>query len=312
MAFYLGSGVVNLLCLLLAFPLAFYIARLARRKTLLITLVALPFWTSMLIRTYAWMFLLRDTGLINTVLLTMGVIQQPLPLLFNNGAVILGLVYTYLPFMIFPLYATLEKLDFTLLDAAEDLGARPLSAAWRIASSAGKTGHHRRMPIGLYSLPGRLSDSRLDGRRQIDAVRQSGGKSIRRGARLAIWFRDRVRILSNCAGRKPVAPKTRRGIVVNRSLPIYASLLYAFLYLPLLVLTIFSFNSSQVGHVARLLIAVVRAIIWRPAAVGCNDQQFDHCSVCNRHCYGDRNRSGLWFMEASGLRIDQLAFIFRW
>jgi spermidine/putrescine transport system permease protein len=128
------------ICLLAAFPLAFYIARFARSKTLLINLVTLPFWTSFLIRTYAWMFLLRDTGLINAVLLRTGLISQPLPLLFNDGAVILGLVYGYLPFMVLPIYANLEKLDPALLDAAEDLGATPWTAAWHIAVPLAKPG----------------------------------------------------------------------------------------------------------------------------------------------------------------------------
>ncbi|MFL6417561.1 MAG: ABC transporter permease [Bryobacteraceae bacterium] len=128
------------ICLLAAFPLAFYIARFATAKTLLINLVTLPFWTSFLIRTYAWMFLLRDTGLINVVLQKMGLISRPLPLLFNEGAVILGLVYGYLPFMVLPIYATLERLDPALLDAAEDLGATPLVAAWRVAVPLAKPG----------------------------------------------------------------------------------------------------------------------------------------------------------------------------
>ena len=127
-------------CLVLAFPFAFYIARYAKRKTAWLNLVALPFWTSLLIRTYAWMFLLRDTGLVNTALLATGAIREPLPLLFNTGAVLLGLVYSYLPFMVFPLYATLEKLDFSLVEAAEDLGAKPTEAIWRIAVPLAKPG----------------------------------------------------------------------------------------------------------------------------------------------------------------------------
>lgn len=132
--------VSTFLCLILSFPLAFYIARYARRKSAWLNSVALPFWTSLLIRTYAWMFLLRDTGLINSALLATGLIRHPLPLLFNTGAVVLGLVYSYLPFMVFPIYATLEKLDFTLLEAAEDLGARPAGAVWRIAVPAARSG----------------------------------------------------------------------------------------------------------------------------------------------------------------------------
>jgi spermidine/putrescine transport system permease protein len=100
----------------------------------------LPFWTSFLIRTYAWMFLLRDTGLVNTLLQSLHVISAPLPLLFNTGAVILGLVYGYLPFMVLPLYATLEKLDPALLDAAADLGASPAVAIWRVVVPISRPG----------------------------------------------------------------------------------------------------------------------------------------------------------------------------
>jgi len=134
------AGVSTLICLALGFPLALYIARSAGHKTLLLNLVMLPFWTSFLIRTYAWMFLLRDTGLINTVLQGAHLIRTPLPLLFNTGAVILGLVYGYLPFMVLPLYATVEKLDPSLLDAAEDLGASPWIALWRVVIPLSKPG----------------------------------------------------------------------------------------------------------------------------------------------------------------------------
>ncbi|MBI1790856.1 MAG: ABC transporter permease, partial [Acidobacteria bacterium] len=115
------------ICLVLAFPLALFIARAQRRRNLYLQLVILPFWTSFLVRTYAWMFLLRDTGLFNTVLMGLGWIREPLPLLYNNGAVLLGLVYGYLPFMVLPLYATLERIDPALLEAAADLGARPFA-----------------------------------------------------------------------------------------------------------------------------------------------------------------------------------------
>jgi spermidine/putrescine transport system permease protein len=122
------SLVSTLLCLVLGFPLALFIARSGRHRNLYLNLVMIPFWTSFLVRTYAWMFLLRDTGLINTVLLALGIIHQPLPLLYNDCAVILGLVYGYLPFMVLPLYTTLEKLDRSLIEAAADLGARPWTA----------------------------------------------------------------------------------------------------------------------------------------------------------------------------------------
>ncbi|HEV8039590.1 MAG TPA: ABC transporter permease [Bryobacteraceae bacterium] len=126
------AGAATVLCLVLGFPLALFISRAGSRKNLYLSLVILPFWTSFLVRTYAWMFLLRDTGLINTALQKLGVIHNPLPLLYNDGAVILGLAYGYLPFMVLPLYATLERLDRNLLEAAADLGAKPWVALTRI------------------------------------------------------------------------------------------------------------------------------------------------------------------------------------
>ena len=129
---FLLSGVATAICLLLGFPLALFISRSGPRKNLYLFLVILPFWTSFLVRTYAWMFLLRDTGLVNTVLIALGVVRQPLPLLYNDGAVILGLVYGFLPFMVLPLFATIERLDKNLMEAAADLGAKPWSALTRV------------------------------------------------------------------------------------------------------------------------------------------------------------------------------------
>jgi len=128
------------LCLLLAFPAALFISRAPRRKNLYLQLVMLPFWTSFLVRTYAWIFLLRDTGLFNTALQALGVVRQPLPLLYNDGAVLLGLVYGYLPFMVLPIYAALERLDPALVEAAADLGARPLAAVWRVVVPLSRPG----------------------------------------------------------------------------------------------------------------------------------------------------------------------------
>jgi spermidine/putrescine transport system permease protein len=122
------AGAATLGCIVLAFPLALYIARSGSRKTLLLNLVMLPFWTSFLVRTYAWMFLLRDTGLINSALLAVGLIAEPLPLLYNDWAVIVGLIYGYLPFAVLPLYSNLERLDKSLFEAAADLGAKPWEA----------------------------------------------------------------------------------------------------------------------------------------------------------------------------------------
>ncbi len=119
------AGLASFICLVLGFPLALFISQAGPRKNLYLNLVMLPFWTSFLVRLYAWIFLLRDTGLVNTVLQNLGLIHEPLPMLYNDGAVMLGLVYGHLPFMVLPLYATLERLDRNLLEASADLGARP-------------------------------------------------------------------------------------------------------------------------------------------------------------------------------------------
>jgi spermidine/putrescine transport system permease protein len=122
---FLWSLVCTVLCLALGYPVAYTIVRSGRWRNLLLLLVVLPFWTSFLVRTFAMIFLLRDTGLINGWLERLGLIRQPLTLLYTPFAVMVGLVYGFLPFMILPIYASLEKLDPSLLEAAEVLGARP-------------------------------------------------------------------------------------------------------------------------------------------------------------------------------------------
>jgi len=123
------AAVSTLCCLLIGYPMAYAIAR-ARPATrsVLLMLIVLPFWTSFLLRVYAWIGLLKYNGVINNVLLYLGVIHQPLAMLQTDFAVYIGIVYSYLPFMILPLYTNLEKHDPTLLEAAADLGARPLRA----------------------------------------------------------------------------------------------------------------------------------------------------------------------------------------
>ena len=128
------AAATTALCLTIGFPAAYALALHAprRRKGLLLGLVVVPLWTSFLIRTYAWMFILRSEGLLNELLRATGLAGRPLPLLYTGGAVIAGLVYGELPFMILPLYAALERLDRTLLEAAADLGAGRVAVAWRV------------------------------------------------------------------------------------------------------------------------------------------------------------------------------------
>jgi putrescine transport system permease protein len=134
---YLGAirfaAISTAIALVIGYPLAYGIVRAPPRwRNLLLMLVILPFWTSFLIRVYAWIGLLKENGIINHALLSLGMIDSPLPLLNNGFAVTLGMVYSYLPFMVLPLYAQLEKLDPALLEAASDLGARRHEAFWHV------------------------------------------------------------------------------------------------------------------------------------------------------------------------------------
>jgi len=127
------AAVSTLCCLLLGYPMAYTIARSSEAsRNALLMLVVLPFWTSFLLRVYAWIGLLKSNGVINNVLLATGLIHEPLVMLQTDFAVYIGIVYSYLPFMILPLYANLEKHDLTLLEAAANLGARPFAAFLRV------------------------------------------------------------------------------------------------------------------------------------------------------------------------------------
>jgi putrescine transport system permease protein len=127
------AAVSTLLCLLIGYPMAYAIARSrASLRNVLLLLVILPFWTSFLLRVYAWIGILKNNGLINNALMALGVIDEPIRMLQTDFAVYVGIVYSYLPFMILPLYANLEKMDLTLLEAAEDLGCKPWQAFLKI------------------------------------------------------------------------------------------------------------------------------------------------------------------------------------
>jgi putrescine transport system permease protein len=138
---YLGSylrsltiaGSSTLMLLLAGFPIAYALARMPHRwQSVLVVLVILPFWTAFLIRVYAWINILQREGLLNQALLALGIIDEPLAWLASDTAIYIGIVYSYLPFMVLPIYATLEKLDESLLEAAADLGCPPWKAFWLV------------------------------------------------------------------------------------------------------------------------------------------------------------------------------------
>ena len=136
------AAATTVLCALLGYPVAYTIARRvpARWKSALLLLAVIPFWTSFLIRTYAWMVILRTEGVANTLLLDLHLIHEPLRLLYTPLAVFIGLVYGELPFMILPLYVALEKIDPSLLEAAEDLGASGRRAFWKVTLPLSRPG----------------------------------------------------------------------------------------------------------------------------------------------------------------------------
>lgn len=127
------AGSCTICCLIVGFPMAYSIARSSEKyRSILLMLVVLPFWTSFLIRVYAWIVLLSPAGVINNVLMRLNLISAPLPLMNNTYAACLGIVYTYLPFMILPLYNAIEKIDYSMMEAAYDLGCTPLKAFFSV------------------------------------------------------------------------------------------------------------------------------------------------------------------------------------
>ena len=135
------ASATTVLCFLLGYPLAYYIARLpARRQALWLLLIMIPFWTNFLVRTYAWMFILRTEGLLNTGLAALGLTAEPVELLYTNGAVVLGLVYGYLPCMVLPLVAAIERVDRALIEAAWDLYANRWALFTRVLAPLTKPG----------------------------------------------------------------------------------------------------------------------------------------------------------------------------
>ena len=135
------AGITTLLCLLAGFPVAYVIALQPKaRQGLLLLLVTVPFWTNLLIRTYSWIMILRDEGLINHGLEALGVIDGPLRLLYTNGAIAVGLVYTFLPFMVLPIYAAIERIDRGLIEAAHDLYANRWDLLRRVVLPLAKPG----------------------------------------------------------------------------------------------------------------------------------------------------------------------------
>jgi len=153
------SAAATAICALMGIPLALYNCASREVEGSLPATGVAAFWTSFLVRTYAWLFILRDTGLVNTALTSLHLIRAPLPLLYNDGAVLLGLVYSFLPFFVLPVYATLERMDPALVEAAADLGATPGAALRRVILPLARPGIAAGCRIGLCAVSGCLPDA---------------------------------------------------------------------------------------------------------------------------------------------------------
>ena len=163
------AGLTTLICLVVGYPVAFVVGRASeRRRPLLLTLVMIPFWTSFLIRTYAWVTILKSEGLLNSLLLQLAWITEPIEMMYTPFAVILGLVYTFVPFMILPIYGSVEKLDGSLIEAALDLGAGPWRAFWQVILPLTRPGVSAGIllvfvpALGLYAVNDILGGGRVD------------------------------------------------------------------------------------------------------------------------------------------------------
>ena len=183
----------TVLCLALGFPMAYGIARSgSQTRNLLLLLIVLPFWISFLLRVYAWMGLLNNYGVINNLLMWLGLIDHPIAIMYTDYAIFIGLTYSYLPFMILPLYATLERMDLDLIDAALDAGVLGCHLA------TGPARRDRRLPARLHPGDGRVRHPVPARRARVTAHRPRPVRRVLRQSRLAarLGGRDRAPVVA--------------------------------------------------------------------------------------------------------------------
>ena len=257
----------TVITILVGYPLAYAMARAPGHiRPLLLMMIILPFWTSFLIRVYAWIGILKPEGLLNQLLLLIGVIDEPLIILNTNIAVYIGIVYSYLPFMVLPLYATLERLDRSLLEAAADLGATPIRAFWQVTLPLSVPGIVAGSllvfipAVGEFVIPDILggSNTLMIGRTLwVEFFQQPGlaGRQRRRDYPAASPG-DTDRPVPERPGQEPGGGHMNRRL---SSFNIVSLVLgFSFLYLPIVLLIIYSFNASRlVNRLGRLLHEVV-------------------------------------------------------
>ena len=248
------SSISTVLCLLIGYPMAYAIVRAeSTTKNVLLMLIILPFWTSFLLRVYAWMGLLADQGTINNLLIGMGIIDEPLRLLYTDFAVYVGIVYTYLPFMILPLYANMEKLDWTLLEAAADLGARPFTTFLTITLPMTMPGIIAGSLLvfipatGEYVIPDLLGGGNvlMIGRVLYNEFNANVDWPVASAVAIALLL---VLVLPMMLYQYVRAKSRRHHEQRQRSYFLITTTCFglAFLYIPMIMLVIYSFNYSKI------------------------------------------------------------------
>ncbi|STH11873.1 putrescine ABC transporter membrane protein [Escherichia coli] len=251
------AAISTFCCLLIGYPLAWAVAHSKpSTRNILLLLVILPSWTSFLIRVYAWMGILKNNGVLNNFLLWLGVIDQPLTILHTNLAVYIGIVYAYVPFMVLPIYTALIRIDYSLVEAALDLGARPLKTFFTVIVPLTKGGIIAGSmlvfipAVGEFVIPELLGgpDSIMIGRVLWQEFFNN------RGLAGGLGGSDHHVAAANCADNVvPQTPAKKRGRTRMNNLPVVRSpwrivillLGFTFLYAPMLMLVIYSFNSSK-------------------------------------------------------------------
>jgi ABC-type spermidine/putrescine transport system permease subunit I len=257
------AGLTTISCILLAYPFAYYLARGVRRwRELLVIMVMIPFWTSFLVRTYTWMSILGEHGVINEALLRLGLILEPLQILYTTTAVIIASTYLFFPFAVLTLYSSLEKLGPSTEEAALDLGATPWQAFQRITLPLSAAGIQAAVifvfvpALGLFVTPALLGGTRATMIGNVQVTIFKNAMNFGLGSSLSFVVLVLAMIFVAGLGRSVDLDKVYAGGVGDvararqpehlrlRALGIYAVLMYIFLYLPIAFLIIFSVNKS--------------------------------------------------------------------
>ena len=248
------AGVSTVLALLVGYPIAYGMARApASIRPTLLMLVILPFWTSFLIRVYAWIGILKPEGLLNQLLLGIGVIDEPLIIMNTHTAIFIGIVYSYLPFMILPLYSALEKMDYSLIEAAQDLGCTPISAFWKITFPLSLPGVIAGCmlvfipAVGEFVIPDLLGGSQtlMIGKTLWNEFFSNRDWPVSSAVAVILLLLLIVPIMIFQSAQARAQEQGAMNTTWSRFNIVSIVLGFAFLYLPIVLLVVFSFNESK-------------------------------------------------------------------